>query len=50
MEQILIICGVLVCAAVALYCVRLLDRAWTALKKRPARHTARRPAEQHEEV
>ena len=50
MEQILLICGVLVFTAVALYCVRLLDRAWTAFKNRPARRPERRPAEHHEEI
>ena len=50
MEQILLVCGVLVCTAIALYCVRLLDRAWTAFKNRPARPSARRHVKQHEEI
>ncbi|WP_337659882.1 hypothetical protein [Anderseniella sp. Alg231-50] len=46
MEQLLVILGVVIAAAVALYCVRLLDRAWPKLgKRRP-----RRPASTHEEV
>ena len=46
MEQMLVILAVVVAAAVALYCVRLLDRAWTVMAKR----RARRPADTHEEV
>lgn len=46
MEPILVILVVVIAAAVALYCVRLLDRAWPAIRKR----RARRPADTHEEV
>ena len=46
MEQLLVILAVVIGAGVALYCVRLLDRAWTQVKKRPAQ----RPADKHEEV
>ena len=46
MEQLLVILAVVVGAAAALYCVRLLDRAWPAIGKR----RARRPADTHEEV
>lgn len=46
MEQMIVILVVLVAAAAALYCVRLLDRAWPVMKKRRARP----PADTHEEV
>lgn len=46
MEQMFVILAVLVIAAVALYCVRLLDRAWPLMTKR----RAKRPADTHEEV
>ncbi len=46
MEQMFVILAVLAAAAVALYCVRLLDRAWPVMKKR----RARRPADSHEEI
>lgn len=46
MEQVLVILGVVIAAAVALYCVRLLDRAWPAITKRRARPRA----DTHEEV
>ncbi len=46
MEQILIILGVVIATAVALYCVRLLDRAWPAMTRRRARPRA----DTHEEV
>ena len=46
MEQMFVILAVLVIAAVALYCVRLLDRAWPVMTKR----RAKRPADTHEEV
>ena len=46
MEQLLVILAVVVGAVAALYCVRLLDRAWRAIRKR----RARRSADTHEEV
>lgn len=46
MEQLLVILGVVVATAIALYCVRLLDRAWSSIRKRRARP----PADTHEEV
>lgn len=46
MEQLLVIIAVVVGAAVALYCVRLLDRAWLKLKQ----PRAKRQAGTHQEI
>ena len=51
MEQVFLIVGVLLLMAIGLYCVRLLDKAWTSIKNRPAKERpVRRPAEHHEEI
>ena len=46
MEQLFVIIAVVVGAAIALYCVRLLDRAWPKLKK----PRAKRQADTHQEI
>jgi hypothetical protein len=46
MEQLLVIIGVVMATAIALYCVRLLDRAWPAITRRRARPRT----DNHEEV
>lgn len=46
MEQLFVIIAVVVGAAIALYCVRLLDRAWPKLKQ----PRTKRPTDTHQEI